>query len=385
MLRSLPTHLGGLGVHRHTWVQGQKLALQLHERIQKFFDKHHPPGFLKLKRDLVLGEGDVAGIFPAFDPELEFATRDDFDTDPARTPQEPSLQEKVDLISELTSDSLISRVAESSRIKAAWLRSNRFEGSGRWLMTAADKKQDINTQFSDDEFRTALRWRLLRSPFEELYADGREIMCPACSTLVNHNDPFHCLNCPHLGFLSQRHSVLLRVLHDFIRKRVPQSVIRTTLCYHDAVDGHPIERYPDLTVSLPTQGTKVLDLCVANAACPTRVNQTVNPSHRHDLSAADFWEAKKRCDVAHTREANDGTLVPFVLEATGRLGAAAVRYIHDITVYHPPPPGTVEYIPPPSRILQDQMSTVVTKAQATLAMVFHRLLREANQFPEELA
>lgn len=189
----------------------------------------------------------------------------------------------------------------------------------------------------------------------------------------------------YLQFLAVRHSALLRVLHDFIRKRVPQSVLRTTACYHDAVDGHPIERYPDLTVSLPAKATKMLDLCIANAACPSRVNQAVNPSHTHDLSAAQFWEAKKRCDAAHTKEARDGTLVPFVLEATGRLGAAAVSYIHDITVYHPPPPGTVEYIPPPSRILQDQMSTVVTKAQATLAMVFHRMLSEANQFPEEIA
>ena len=382
-IRSLPTNLGGLGVYRHSWVQGQKVSLKLHDRIQDFFDKHYPHGFLSIERNLVLGEEDPAGFFPDFDADTEFATRSQSQADSVRTPQEPSLDEKTDLIFELASDSLISRVAESSRLKAAWLRSNRFEGSGRWLMTAADKKQDINKQFSDDEFRVALRWRLLNSPFEDLFANGRDVTCPACLHLVNHSDPFHCLNCPKLGFLSQRHSVLLRVLRDFIKKRVPTSEIRSTLCYHDVVDGRPLEQYADLTVSVPFKGAKMLDLCVANAACPTRVNDTHRPSHTQDLAAARFWEAKKLVDAANTKEAADGTLVPFVLEATGRLGESATRYIHSITGYHAPPPGVLDYIPPPSRILQDEMSTVVTKAQASIAIQYHRMLREANQFPEE--
>lgn len=376
-LRSLPTHLGGLGVYRHSWVHGQKQALQTHSRTCRFIDRHHP----ELTRDLelALGDSDAFSFFPPFNADDEFATRAESQSS-TEAPQEPTLEDKVSLIYELTSDYLIQHIATTNRLKAAWLRSNRFEGSGRWLMSAYDAKQDTRSRFSTEEYTVALRWRLLESPFTDL-AENVVHRCPVCANALDRHDPYHVLNCSRSGFVSKRHAVILRVINDFLKKQVQNVQIQSSSRYHD-MTGQPVDQRTDLLVTVPQKGQRYLDLCVCNPAANTFVSLR-QPSHLHDLATATYWEDYKRRKVAHTKEVADGIFVPFAIEATGRMGHAAVEYIHQVTDYSPDLDLPV-YIPPPSRILQGMLATAVTKSLAAIAIQYHRMLREANQPPDQM-
>ena len=80
------------------------------------------------------------------------------------------------------------------------------------------------------------------------------------------------------------------------------------------------------------RGTRYVDFCVANAASFTYFSLP-KPSHQFDLAAATFWEKKKITDASFAREVQEDQLIPFAVEASGRLGNAAVDYIHYVTWY----------------------------------------------------
>ena len=76
-IRSLPPDLGGLGVPRHSWLHGQKGALQTRDRVESFFNNHFPTLDYPTFAPLCIGEADPLGIFSVCDPETDIATRDE--------------------------------------------------------------------------------------------------------------------------------------------------------------------------------------------------------------------------------------------------------------------------------------------------------------------
>lgn len=249
-------------------------------------------------------------------------------------------------------------------------------------MTAADANQDNKLAFKDDEFRVALRWRLLESPFIDLpeLPDGSLYRCHGCHNVAHPEDPFHFLNCPHTGYQNERHAVGVRVLSEFLRERAAPVEIKTTPAYHDAA-GNELSQYADLAVSTPFHDLQYVDFCVANPASYTFYSLP-RPSHLTDLAAASYWEKKKRTDAARTLEVSQGLLVPFAIEATGRLGNRAVDFIHQLMFYstHLQERG----IPPPSDALQAKLATAITRIQARHACQFYHRLCGTVPAPEDV-
>lgn len=397
LLRSLPTQNGGFGVYRHSWVHGQKSSLQAEESVRDFLFRYYPElsdeRLDPLWGNISLGESDPLGLIPPYDPSSDLPTNPTTSTtattttstasaaasvsqDSSNTASSPTLFERSTIIYELASDGLIRQTETHSVHKAAWLRSSRFRGSGRWLMSAADHNQEPRFRFSDDEYRIALRWRFLASPFADLPATPNGHRCTACPHMIDPADPFHFMNCPATGLHATRHAVLLRIISEFIHKAKKEALIRTSPRYHDALTGEELNnKMADIEVAIPHRSSQFLDLCIASPASNTfTASQFL--AHRTDLAAAKYWEGRKLREAAHTREAREGNLVPFILEATGRMGTKAVAYIHQITDYYP------EYadktMTPPSDRLQSKLSTAIMKFQAWFATRFHASIRLEN-------
>ena len=365
-MRSLPTHLGGLGVNRHGWIHGQKGILQTRKRFTDFVGKHYPTlpcRFCELT-DLTLGEADPQNIIKPFDPDRDLPTPQD----PA-DPRAPTLADRAAVIYKQASDVVIGSL--KSKERAAWLRSNRFRGSGRWLMTGGDLWQAPNLHFTDEEFRVALCWRLLLSPNTGLELTSYN--CPGCKKDIPTTDAFHCLNCTSRGKLTFRHDLVAKISTEFFRKHNKDAILTSLPYYHDA-NGNFLDKQADLRVSDPLDGVRFVDFSVANPACATYVNLP-QPAHRFDLSSAKHIEDRKIIQAAQTQEAQEGRLVPFVIEATGRLGHRAADYVNHVAGYDP----ELQRIGvgPPSEKLQVQLATAVTRIQAYFCIEYFRLLRDS--------
>lgn len=272
----------------------------------------------------------------------------------------------------LASDSLIRETETESVHKAAWLRSSRFRGSGRWLMSASDRTTDPCVKFSDDEYRVALRWRFLASPFADLPAAPNGLRCTACPAVFDPSDPFHFMNCTSTGLHSIRHAEIQRILAEFITIEKKDALITTSPLYHDAITGEELTSKADLQVTIPHRVTKYLDLCIVN---PASDSYTAPPyrAHRNDLAAAKAWEDRKLREAQNSREVREQHLVPFVIESTGRLGERAIAYVHDLTDYYPDMAD--KRMLPPSDRLQTKLSTAITRLQAWFATRYHASLR----------
>ena len=243
-------------------------------------------------------------------------------------------------------------------------------------MSAADNNQEPRFRFSEDEYTIALRWRFLASPFADLPAAPNGHNCTSCRKTIEPSDPFHFMNCTATGLHATRHAVLLKIISEFIQKELKEALIRTTPHYHDALTGEELgNKMADLEVAIPHRTAKFLDLCIASPASDTFTG-TQFLAHRNDLAAAKYWESRKLREAGHTREVREGNMVPFIMEATGRLGDKATAYIHDITNFYPEM--AVHGMMSPSERLQVKLSTAIMKFQAWFATRFHASIRLAS-------
>ena len=165
MLRSLPLKHGGLGVARHSWVAGQVGALKAYDNLVTFAETYLPDELQDAVR-----EGEEKIVLGANNP-LKFVTRSDFALEfpeSQTTEEERSLAEQAQAhyahAASLTHAMLVER---DDTARAALFLSQGYEGSGRWLANAHKTNQPARYQFTDAQFKTATRLRMLIAPFED--------------------------------------------------------------------------------------------------------------------------------------------------------------------------------------------------------------------------
>ena len=117
----------------------------------------------------------------------------------------------------------------------------------------------------------------------------------------------------------------------------------------------------------------MLDMMVTNPAGRSfRVYNQVNAVTR-DLFAATLGETRKRKHYAGKLEGIQGEFVPFVVEATGRMGTAAMDYINSVIPF--PQEFIDRGLKAPIDILQAQLCSAVMKGNATIIRRRLRLSR----------
>jgi hypothetical protein len=173
---------------------------------------------------------------------------------------------------------------------------------------------------SPQEYRTALRQRLLL-PARGV-PDGAYLRCSACGINDRAEDyRYHALNCVLTAPLRvARHTAVKRALVDALTKVFGAAAVAVETPLGPGL------RTPDVTV---TTGTRIiaLDVCVVNPAA-----ERYCTGHEPPIAgqAAAMAERRKELTYASSLAARNlapEALVPFAIEATGRLGARAQAFL----------------------------------------------------------
>ena len=336
LIRALPHRDGGLGVPRlasigePAWVASftNSVAI-LCEHLPGFVlgcttaeTAHmHDDAFLIVKQSIPdLFRSDVAALHalrPTFWP-----TSPDESAPRAPTPSQKTLCQSITA----ANVAQLATILSDDPIGQAWHLSCSYRGSGAWLTPGP---RPASRRLPADAFKDNLSLRLL---LPAAWAPpGHFVACQHCAPYPD--DPeqvadyrFHGLNCRRgQGARTTRHdevrNVLVRGLQRLFGRQavLVEPRLGPNLCE------------PDITLTTGA-GVVHLDVSIVNPA---------SDSYRHlhcdttPLAVATHWEQRKAAryrDTLTSLGLDDTALVPFVVEATGRLGVAATSFLDSLAL-----------------------------------------------------
>lgn len=292
------------------------------------------------------------------------------------------------------SHEMIEYYKNSGRVaQAQWLEASCFRGSGRWLAgPGGGMFYGVFGFRSPAEYRAAYRMRLLLPLAASAVAHGENVVpCPRCTHAVCHsNEPYHLLTCPGASWHNtHRHNLIRDLLHGLIRSACSEELVKVVSIEPRMQAPNTWESlYPlQTTVSGRTYGGQQAALPPAQTYAEWRAARAandavghfqadigihvtsmkrtyidvsvVNPSaaryHRHQGNATQppalpdnaggprsgfktsdavlIREQEKRDKyrtLLHGSADDDSAFVPFVIEATGRLGPTATSFLRKL-------------------------------------------------------
>ena len=234
----------------------------------------------------------------------------------APTPRQRALCQPV----ETRTSELLENLLEGDPRARAWHLSSSFKGSGSWF--APGPKSPAHS-LSAPAFRTAMGLRLL---LPATWAPpGAYAECTYCTGGSrgdrSKDHRFHGLNC-------RRGQGARIARHDAIRDALAQALKRLFGTHAVLLEPRlgPGLKEPDLSLATEA-GVIHVDVCVVNPAADHHIAAN---SDSTPLAAASAGEALKRRQYRDTLTSlgiREDRLVPFVVEATGRLGTAATAFL----------------------------------------------------------
>jgi len=351
-LRGLPTDRGGLGIVRLAGVAGDISCLKSRQLVLNYLEANQgvvTPFFkagLTWWRPIVLGQAEEStGLSHPYDQVDQSSSVDETAaSDPSAEPQSLplTLDDHVKLVRKVYRDigvSLRSMLRRQNRLpELAWFLSSDYSGSGKWLLSGtAGSFYYGHLRFQGEEFRNALRLRCMVNPVPVQPSVAHLPSC-ACGTVEKpvflDEEPYHALDCQQgcvNKALTCRHHRVRDVLADVL---VNYCGIDKNHVHREATVGREngpahLRRRADLVVNLPGVRDNVLiDVAVVNPAARTYIEK--GRSHMRQ-GGASTCRANEKID--YYRRAGL-TVVPFVVEASGRLGyhaTAFVKHVAEIT------------------------------------------------------
>jgi hypothetical protein len=272
-VRGLPLHHGGLGIQRHSGISGQVGCLRSRSLTAAFVEEH----FSETRRF-----GQAVASWPAMAIGAGHADEDPSQDQGAAV----NFRDRVEaaylaMASDLHTFLL---TTDGMQSHASWFLSSRFEGSGRWISPPVGLYLPPNMVLCGEQYRQALRARLLLHPLEEQLTlqpelsvnchchregqvDNQQQAHPHMLTIA---ELFHCLDCcRNKGLVKGRHDAVVQVIEDFIRKRFTGvNIVKEPL-----VQTHPDVQQQvraDMLVSLPQAVGRhfIIDVTISNPAAP---------------------------------------------------------------------------------------------------------------------
>jgi hypothetical protein len=188
--------------------------------------------------------------------------------------------------------------------------------------------------FPDAHFKTHLRHVLGLLPIDQ--DPQQPIHCVCGKNFTFHDDPMHNADCHSNKFLIDfRHNKICDLLAALIKKLSPlTTIVREPVLGETAAHQ---ERRADLSMR-DGSTTTYIDVAVVNQSAKTYIETPAIRSYLYSERAAMAKENSKRTSVAQVvspRVIPAGSFVPFVVDATGHFGPAAMSYLallcHDRT------------------------------------------------------
>jgi hypothetical protein len=217
-------------------------------------------------------------------------------------------------------------------------------GSGK--LFANSYRQTERQVVEDQVYRAALEQRVLcdvggRPATEVVLWDGPRSHCKCQLDMENPQDirrfPSHGASCQKLGAMKiSRHNNIRDLLGALLRKQSVEENGRVTVEHRDVIARAPAEEHGDVIGRAPQKRpdiiyeargvTKHIDVMVVDPLAE-RYQRGVHHPGQEAGGAAIQGELRKRQGYEGTIYVE--TLVPFVLESTGRFGPAAERFVRE--------------------------------------------------------
>ena len=314
-IRALPQRFSGLGLPRHQGGISEKACLDARATTTKFVDQWRPElrsGIDSLP-PVEVGRMDQS-LYRAQDT-LEDGREEELEQ---RLPLYMLMHLATHKREWLEVYQLL--LQEGRRHHAAWFMSSAYKGTGSWLMWRGGT--DSRFRYVPSEFVEALRLRLLEDP---VHNPRHGPQCPLCDHVNLVTSPLHALDCNALRPARRwRHDRVRDALIALIKAHVEELDVGdvTGERWYEGEDG--VRRKVDIVVHA-WGSTYALAVAVVDPAAPTYLH--LGSDLQPDVAARHRGEQK----IAYWREMRGVRgikFVPFVVEATGRLGPHAYRFFH---------------------------------------------------------
>lgn len=326
IIRSLPIEYGGLGIHRYSWVPGQIGCTKSRELVRSFVSTYIQ-SFLNTLNNWIPVEIGTRNSPIMLDDLLVEDHLARLHNDDEVAQGQNRLSEVAEGCYSSAYHSFLSQLqTNGEKARAAWLLSSKFAGSGCWLSGVIGSGTPIGFNMSNDEFILALRSRLLLSPTQDMHSPPTRCVCNKAIT----HEPYHFVDCDGSRHrIVRRHDDCVGVLHQTLRKNLPNSVVSLSPQLERAdAPGQFITG--DMALQINGR-TIIIDVVVTDPAAQTYRDAPISSSENADV-ANTTREGFKRTHYANTQPnvVAAGNFVPFAIEATGRLGPAANAFLQQL-------------------------------------------------------
>jgi hypothetical protein len=335
ILRALPQVLGGLGILAHSGIAGQQaniLSRRLTKQFVSMFCKFLKPrvqswGKIDLSWENYLRTDDTAAAGVVTDrPHINncFISSENIEDNTDLKPLMQSLYQGAweILLQKLNRDDFKS--------KAAWLLSSNFKGSGSWLAGRGHKVFYGEFELKGETYREALRMRLLLPPVTAHTHEHRwaQRKCTCGRELKLGQDPFHLLDCAHgQWYFTRRHDAVKLILAKHIEKSYPDGKVVVEEVF--TLDSGKVMK-ADITLRFPgSDDFYVIDVSIVEPAAPSYVKCGSN-EHRDAANNAREQNKISKYEILRNKEPAAFRFVPFVIEATGRLGIHGRAFLGEL-------------------------------------------------------
>jgi hypothetical protein len=337
-LRGLPLHCGGLGVTRYAGVRAERAYICSQVVAQQFITQYVEEmgiGHASMQENIwghrVLQGSAAESVFANITTEEQTELESD-------QPEVVNNLSKaiVKRIHQGISDRMLDTIRESGdNSKCAWYMSELCKEAGAWCHTLQGIEGGVNF-FKSEDFIQMMRMRLLK-PMHNTYGQ-RLVECGSCKSKHQgmrqflRDDMTHPLACEGVQLYTVRHNHLRDMLAKLLEVHLKPVAAATVRVEEFVKGGIEDPQAPgvkmDVVVHLPGK-TYYVDVAVVAPGCQRYIQCG---SHNTILAAAAKREAEKTTAIQNALRGVDfkgPTLhfVPFVVEASGRLGKAASEFL----------------------------------------------------------
>ncbi len=371
LLRQLPQRFGGLGVPLHSGWSAEKARFLSRQLTRRFFQRFYPEEASECRwrsspMDALMRSVSEEGgnhqvgefwwniSFPledsvGFTPVVPWVEPTPAEPLASPPPENPAGNENQGGYGDLRRDvkNLMERLYDSGRKLVcsllagrgerswqSWFRSCKFKGSGRWLAGMSSNLFGEYQFTQNDQYTAALRLRLLCEP-----AGGFQSPCRLCGlssrtggtrgpgiaaeeTKEEEEDSdiiLHGLDCAQAQFFwYRRHNAIRDLLFSFLK----------SIGYKPMKEGEAQideDLRPDIVYDPGgANRTVLIDVAIVNPS--SRSYRRLAPHDKDDAAAIQREKDKER----HYQRLTGYKVVPFVVEATGRLGPKARDFLDGI-------------------------------------------------------
>lgn len=313
----LPCRLGGMGITRHAGLATENGQLASQLAVLSFLGTYRPTERCDLQQYNFWSHvhpGTTEGL-----QDLTGLSASDVDSMTAQTCR-PRLATAKKAADDASLALALAALSDNGHFQAA--ANLRSSTNSTFAFCMSSIGIDNPLYFSPGAFRATVRARLGVGPTNE--PQDTEKRCPCDKRYDAGTQGLHGLSCRLNGhFATRRHHQITKTLAALLRRTQPAPVAIEALAGVTAAD-HDI--IADIKWSLP-EGNSYIDVAVVD---PGADSYTTTPffSHLNTDAAALFMERRKRTHYARIVPApNPLSIIPFVVEATGRLGPSALALI----------------------------------------------------------